>query len=193
MSEIHPGRRAGRDLRAAEKALEAVEGMKTTVEEMTTTVEELGDTFDELMLKIFSSQRYTTESERINLLDIPYKYIKEFVYIEDYNYDRGEAVRTGWNKWVAPDGGTLNQNETPETSPRFLLHRDSASFDPDGTKRHYVGEEMCLLGTWRWDEESGNSAQHGWYMVKTRLVASKTPPYNDGANWEYKGTTNPER
>jgi len=89
------------------------------------------------------------------------------------------------------DNNELDQGQTPETSPRFTLHRDTKSFNEDGTKRKWYREEMCLYGTWRWDEESNNTEQHGWYRVKTRLVASAIPPYNDDANWEFMGDENP--
>ena len=186
MSKDTPGRIAGRKLRAAEKAVEAVEEMKTTVDE-------LSDAVDELLPAVISGLRFTTESARVNLVQMPYKYFPEFVPDPQRDYDRGEVTRMSWNKYLLPDGGRIDQGQTPATSNRCLLHRDTASFDPDGEKRIWVREELCLLGMWRWDEESGNSAQHGWYEVITRLVASATPPYNDGANWEYKGTTNPER
>jgi hypothetical protein len=176
-----PGRRAGRQLRQFEADMEV----------LTEKVETVVETSDALMSAIISSLRFTTESMRITLLSIPYIYLPEYSFVQDRDYERGEAVRMGSDKWLTLDGARLSQNETPETSPRFLLHRDSSSFDPDGTKRNWVREELCLQDFWRWDE-SASQDKHGWYRVKTRLIASATPPPNDDTNWAFMGKENPK-
>jgi len=163
-----------------------------SVNETAKTVGVLEDQITELLPMFARSLRFRSESERVTLIGFDAKFFEPFVFTQNREYDHGEVSVMGSNKWLNNAQGTrLNNNETPESSPRFWLHRDNKSFDIDGEKRHWVREELCLQGFWRWDEKSPQPERRGWYRVKTRLVASATDAFNDSTNWEYMGTDNP--
>jgi len=180
---------------AAKAATDTVAVVEKEVEELSEkvieTVVAVGDLEDQtttLLITIFSSLRFTTESLRITLVETPWKYIKEFA---PRRYDPGEAVRITWNKWVALTGA--DPSDIPGASNRWLLHRDRASFDPDDarTKRIYTREELCLQGFWRWDETSNQVSQHGWYECIVRVFIGSQSPWQVPQYWAFRGTEDP--
>jgi len=177
------GKEAGRALRNFEE----------TIEEVKTDIAEINNSIDDIetaVTGLFAGMEFISESMKIILFNTDYRFIPEFVYIPNYDYFRGQAVRVGWNKYRT-DGGRLDPGQTPANSPRFELFRDNASYDPDGANRHVVREEFLLQGVWRWDETSGQTSQHGWYKTIRPVVQSATPPYNDTTNWEFMGNEEP--
>jgi len=179
-------------VKTANDAIKIADEMKTELDETVQVVSEVNQKVSVLLPAFAQALRFTTESSRITLVQFPYDSFPEWEFTPNREFDNGEVARMGFNKWLnLADGTRLNQGQTPETDPRFLLHRDPAAFDPDGKKRIWIREEFNLLGTWRWDEQSNQSSQHGWYEVTSRLVASATPPFNDSANWAFRGKEEP--
>jgi len=143
---------------------------------------------EEALTSVFSGMEFISENMRISLVSLSYRFFPEWEFIPDHDYNRGQVVRMGWNKFLFPDGGRINPGETPATSNRCKLFRDSSGFDPDGAKRHWIREEFCLLGFPRWWERNpGRPEQYGWYRANQRIVDGATEPPNDTHNWEFMG------
>jgi len=174
---------AGRQLRRAER----------DIKEMQHTVTELKDDTHTAMSAIVSSLRYTSESMRTTLVGIPWDLFQpEWVWTPNRRFEAGEVARMGENKWISLNNNVdIPQGQTPETSPNFLLHRDKASFNLDGTKRNHVREEFCLQGFWRWDESSNQVSQRGWYEVIVPIFSGSQSPFQVPQYWAFRGNQKP--
>ena len=135
--------------------------------------------------------RFTNEDSRVSLVTLPYIYFPEFVFIQNHDYERGEVVRIGSNKYLFPDGGRIDHGQTPATSNRCLLHRDRSSYEPDGARRQWVREEFCLQGWLRYWTNASRPQENGWYRVRVRRVMDSTNPAGASDRWEFMGLGDP--
>ena len=107
---------------------------------------------------------------------VRWSYMRFPEYVPDPNreYVQGEAFRVGYNKYVTHNWGKISGD--PSASSLCKLVRDVNSHDPDGAPRIWIKEEYCIKGTKRYHIDK-------WYIVKTPVADSATPPPNDTAAW----------
>ena len=184
--DIEDGKLAGRSARAAKK-------MAKTVDELVVTVAEHTETIDAALPAIIGTLRFINEDNRVTLVQLSWKLFQpEWAPNPDRQWQRGEVARMGWNKWLSiADNVRIPQGQTPETHSSFLLHRSTASFNPDGTKCGWVREEFVLRGTWRWFDNPQRPQETGWYELLAEVFdGAQTPPQIPNI-WAYRGNENP--
>ena len=113
------------------------------------------------------------------LVRLPYIVFAEYVPDGQREYERGEVIRVGCNKYLLQNWGKIDPAIPPPINPLCKLFRDKSAYDPDGTPREWVKEEYCL----RDFERLYNGL---WYIVIADRVDSGTPPSNDAASWAVK-------
>ena len=116
------------------------------------------------------------------LVRLPFSMFAEYVPDGNRDYERGEVVRSGCNKWLLQGNGRLDPNKALDAQSLLKLLRDSNSHDPDGTPRNWHREEYCLKGFQRYYDD-GDPGRTGWYEVISERVDSATNPNNDMQNW----------
>jgi len=94
----------------------------------------------------------------------------EYVPDGTREYNRGEVVRDGANKWLLQNWGRLDPNIPLNQNPLLKLFRDGGRYE-------WVREEYCLKGFERYYDGD-------WYKVIAERADSAIPPPNDGQNWE---------
>ena len=122
---------------------------------------------------------FWTAKNQEALVRLPYIVFAEYVPDPQREYERGEVVRMGCNKYLLQNFGKIDPANPPPTNSLCKLFRDKNSHDPDGTDREWVKEEYCLKGF----ERKYNGI---WYVVIADRVDSGTPPINDAASWAAK-------
>ena len=115
------------------------------------------------------------------LVKLPALPFEEYVPDGNREYERGEVIRVGNNKFLIQNWGKIDPANPPrvengQVQPQLCkLFRDSGRYE-------WVKEEFCLLGFERYYDD-GDENRTGWYRVVSNVVDSGTPPPNDDRNW----------
>ena len=110
------------------------------------------------------------------LVRAPFMFFPEYVPDSNREYNRGEVVREGGNKWLFENWGKLDPSIPLEQQPLLKLFRDSRQYD-------YFPGEYCLKDFPRYFHDP-DPQRDGLYVVISERVDSKTPPPNDAQNWQ---------
>ena len=123
-----------------------------------------------------------SERNMVALVKLPAFLFPEYVPDGQREYQRGEVIRVGNNKYLLQNWGKID----PKNSPRIENGRVEPSLCKlfrDGGRYEWVREEFCLRGFERYYDD-GDPGRTGWYRVVSESVDSGTPPPNDSQNWE---------
>ena len=122
-----------------------------------------------------------SERNMIALVKLPSLLFAEYVPDGNREYQRGEVIRVGSNKFLLQNWGKIDPSNPPriennQVQPSLCkLFRDNGRYD-------WVKEEFCLKGFKRYYND-GDPNRTGWYVVVSERVDSGTPPPNDSMNW----------
>lgn len=117
------------------------------------------------------------------LVRLPYLIFPEYVPDPQRDYQRGEVIRVGNNKYLLQNWGKIDDNNPPRIEgtqcypPLCKLFRDSGRYD-------WVREEYCIKGFERYYDD-GDPNRTGWYRVITENAGdNNTPPPGVPQTWE---------
>ena len=110
------------------------------------------------------------------LVRLPYLLFPAYVPDGDRQYNQGEVIRVGAEKYLLQNWGGIDPNTPPPTNPLCKLFRD-------GGRYPWVREEYCLKGFERYYDD-GDPNRTGWYAVTADYVDDATPPPNAPNMWE---------
>jgi len=119
-----------------------------------------------------------SERNSVALVKLPSLLFPEYVPDGNREYNRGEVIRVGSEKYMFTNWGKIDPNNPPriegtQVQPSLVkLYRDSGRYN-------WVREEFCLQGFERYYEDTGNPSNTGWYRVISDVADGAAPPPND--------------
>jgi len=111
------------------------------------------------------------------LVRLPYLLFPEYVPDLQRDYQRGEVIRVGSNKYLLQNWGRIDIDRPPEINPLCKLFRDGGRYD-------WVREEYCIKGFERYYDD-GDPERTGWYrVIADNAGDNNTPPPGVPMIWE---------
>jgi len=123
-----------------------------------------------------------SERNHIALVKLPALLFKEYVPDGNREYQRGEVIRVGTEKYLLQNFGKIDPNNPPRIEGNQVQPSLCKLFR-DAERYNWVREEFCLKGFERYFDD-GDPVRTGWYIVISDVVDNAAPPNALPQNWE---------
>ena len=111
------------------------------------------------------------------LVKLPALLFTEYAEDPQREYNRGEVIRVGNNKYLLQNWGKIDADRPPPVNPLCKLFRDGGRYE-------WVREEWCIQGFERYWENAERPQDTGWYRVIAASAGdNNTPPAGVPGVW----------